>query len=250
MDTSQTTIPRRALLATGVLFLITFITSIPALWLFQPVLDDPAGYIAGAGADGRILSGVVLEMILVLANIATAVVLFPVLRRRHETMSLGYVTARVMESVFIAAGIVAVLGIVSLRQDDPGAGALATSLAQAKDWTFLLGPGVMAGVANGVILGWLLLRSGLVPRRMAMLGLAAGPILVAAGTLVLFGVVEPGGTVQSLATVPEFAWELYLGVSLTVLGLSGRVRTRRAASPAASGVPGPRRAEGATASTR
>ncbi len=250
MATDHTTIPRRALLATGVLFLITFITSIPALWLFQPVLDDPAGYIAGAGADGRILSGVVLEMILVLANIATAVVLFPVLRRRHETMSLGYVTARVMESVFIAAGIVAVLGIVSLRHDDPGSGALATSLAQAKDWTFLLGPGVMAGLANGVILGWLLLRSGLVPRRMAMLGLAAGPILVAAGTLVLFGVVEPGGTVQSLATVPEFVWELYVGVSLTVLGLSGRVRTRRAASPAAIGAPGPRRAGGATASTR
>ncbi|MGD9571109.1 MAG: DUF4386 domain-containing protein [Thermoleophilia bacterium] len=249
MTTERTTINPRALLAAGVLFLITFITSIPALWLFQPVLDDPAGYIAGEGVDGRILLGVVLETVLVLANIATAVVLYPVLRRRSETMSLGYVTGRIVESGFIAIGIIAVLGIVSLRHDDPGAGSLAVSLAQLKDWTFLLGPGVTVGVANGLILGYLMLRSGIVPRRMAILGLAAGPILIAAGMLVLFGVAAPGGTVQSLATVPEFAWELYLGVYLTALGLSGRVRTRRAASPAASGARGPRRAEGATAST-
>jgi hypothetical protein len=242
---------RRTALAAGVLFLITFIASIPALALFQPVLDDPAGYIAGGGQDARIYAGVVLEMIVILANIGTAVVLFPILRRTSETLSLAYVTARLVEGGFIAAGILAVLGIVSLGHDDPGASSLAVSLAQTKDWTFLLGPGVMAGVGNGMLLGYLLYRSGLVPRRMAMLGMAGGAILVIAGMGVLFGGIEAGGFVQSLATAPEFVWELFLGVSLTVWGFSaaGR-RTRRARPPAATGAPDRRPAGGATAATR
>jgi hypothetical protein len=219
MNTGRQASLRRTSLAAGVLFLITFLASIPALALFQPVLDDPAGYIAGAGSEGRIQLGVVLEMILVLANIGTAVVLFPLLKRRSESLSLGYVTARIVESGFIAVGIVAVLGVLSLRHDDPGAASLAVSLADLKDWTFLLGPGLMAPIGNGLILGYLLYRSGLVPRRMAMLGMVAGPILVAAGMGVLFGVIEAGGVVQSLATAPEFVWELFLGIHLTAMGL-------------------------------
>jgi hypothetical protein len=220
---------RRIAFAAGVLFLITFITSIPALALFQPVLDDPAGYISGAGADTRIYLGAALELLLIVANIGTAVVLFPVLRRRSEALSLGYMTARIVECAFIAVGILCVLAIVSLRHDDPGATTLAVSLADMKDWTFLLGPGVIVGVGNGLILGYLMYRTELVPRPMAMLGIIGGPLLVAAGMGVLFGAIEPGGTVQSLATLPEFLWELSLGVYLTVRGFAPAPRPRDAA---------------------
>ena len=221
---------RRISFAAGVLFLITFVTSIPALALFQPVLDDPAGFIAGAGGDNKIFLGVTLELILVVANVATAVVLVPVLRRTSEMLSLGYVTARIIESVFIAAGILCVLGIVSLQQDDPSAGALAVSLAAIKDWTFLLGPGVMVGIGNGLILGYLMYRSQLVPRRMAMLGLIGGPLVIASGIAVLFDVIAPGSAAQGLATVPEIAWELSLGVYLTIKGFK--------ASPVVRDTPG------------
>jgi len=220
MSMEQRAAPRRISFTVGVLFLVTFITSIPAYALFQPVLDDPAGYISGAGEDNRIYLGVVLELILIVANIGTAVVLFPVLKRQSEMLSLGYVTARIVECTFIAAGILCVLGIVSLGQDDPGAGSLAVSLAAIKDWTFLLGPGVIVGLGNGLILGYLMYRSELVPRRMAMLGLVGGPLLLVAGIGVLFRVLEQGGTVQGLATVPEFAWELSLGIYLTVKGFT------------------------------
>jgi hypothetical protein len=252
MRDGRQTDDRRIARWAGVLFLITFIASIPALWLFQPVLDDPAGYIAGGGAqDARIYAGVVLEMIVVLANVATAVVLYPVLRRHSEVLSMGYIGARVIESTFIAVGIVAVLGIVSLGHDDPGASSLAVSLAALKDWTFLLGPGVMAGIGNGLILGYLLYRAALVPPRMAMLGIVGGPLLVAAGIGVLFGGIAAGGVVQSLATAPEFVWELGLGVLLTAVGFSAAERrTRPARPPAASGAPDPRPAGGATAATR
>ena len=125
----------------GVLFILTFITSIGALALFQSVLDDPAAYIAGGGKDNQIYLGAFLEFLLVLANIGTAVVLYPIARRQSEALAIGYVAARIIECVFIAAGIIFVLGVVSLRQDSPDAADLAVSLAQLKDWTFLFGPG-------------------------------------------------------------------------------------------------------------
>ena len=159
---------RRISVAFGVLYLITFVTSIGALILFQPVLDDPQGYIAGAGADNRIYFGAFLELILIIANIGTALVVFPLLKRQSEILALGYVAARIMECVFIAVGIIAVLAVVTLRHDagaDAAAlGGYAESLAAIKDWTFMLGPGFMVGIGNGLMLGYLMYRSGLMPR--------------------------------------------------------------------------------------
>ena len=204
----------------GVLMLITYVTSILGLWLYQPVLDDPVGYIASAGQDNRILLGVLLELLLIIANIGTAVVIFPVVKRQSEELALGYVTARLFECTFILVGIVAVLGIVTLQQDVAGAaeGSVAYTLAAIKDWTFLLGPGWVVGWGNGLILGYLMYASELVPRKMTWLGLVGGPLIIVSGTLVLFGVDHPSGTLQGIATIPEFLWELSLGVYCTVLG--------------------------------
>jgi hypothetical protein len=202
----------------GVLFIITFLMSIPALALYQPVLDDPAGYIAGSGKDSQIYLGVLLELLLIIANIGTAVVVFPILRRQNEVLALGYVTARIVECVFIAAGVIAVLGIVSLRQDSPHAASLAVSLAALKDWTFLLGPSFIVGWGNGLILGYLMYSSRLVPRGMAMLGLIGGSLIILSGIGVLFDWWNQGGTVQAIATIPEFLWELSLGVYAAVWG--------------------------------
>jgi hypothetical protein len=211
---------RRIAFAAGVLFIITFVTSIPALYLYQPVLDNPAGYIAGAGADNRIFLGAFLELLLIVANIGTAVVLFPILKRQSEILALGWVMARLVESAFIAVGILSVLAVVSLQQDaaNAGSGSLAVVLAAIKDWTFLLGPGFVVGIGNGLLLGYLMYQSGLVPQRLAMLGLIGGALICASGIAVLFGVIQQGGTVQGIATIPEFFWELSLGIYLTVKG--------------------------------
>lgn len=202
----------------GVLFIITFLTSIPALALYQPVLDDPAGYIAGGGEDNKIYLGVLLELLLIIANVGTAVVVYPILRRQNEILSLGYVTARIVECAFIGAGIIFALGIVSLRQDSPDAADLAVSLAALKDWTFLLGPGFIVGWGNGLILGYLMYSSRLVPRGMAWLGLIGGPLIILSGIGVLFDWWDAGDTVQALATIPEFLWELSLGIYAAVWG--------------------------------
>lgn len=215
---------RKIALAAGVLFIITFITSIPALYLFEPVLRNPAGYIAGSGADNtRIFVGATLELLLIVANVASAVVLFPILKRQNEILALGYVTARLVESMFIAIGLVSVLGVVSLQQagaTGADVGALGVALAAIKDWTFLLGPGFIVGIGNGLLLGYLMYQSGLVPRRMAMFGLVGGPLICISGILVLVGVFDEGGAGQGLATAPEFIWELSLGIWLTVKGFN------------------------------
>ncbi len=206
---------------TGVLFLITYATSIPALLLFDgTVLDDP-GYIVGAGDDGLVRLGASLEVILIIANIGTALALYPVLKRHSKALSLGFLSARVMESVFIAVGILSLLAVVTLRQEGGDAGSLVPvgeALVAIKDWTFLLGPGLTVGVGNGLILGYLMYRTGLVPRGMAMLGLIGGPLIVLSGLGVLFDLYDLGEAPQMIATIPEFFWELSLGIYLTVKG--------------------------------
>ena len=207
----------------GVLYLITFVTSIPALLLYEPVLRDPVGYIAGAGHDNRIFLGALLELLLIIANIGTAVVIVPIVRRQSEELALGYVTARLFECMFILVGIVSVLGIITLRRQVAGAseGTIAYTLAAIKDWTFLLGPGWVVGWGNGLILGYLMYRSGLVPPRMAWLGLVGGPLLIASGTAVMFSGNHPSSTLQGLqgiATIPEILWELFLGLYCTFKG--------------------------------
>jgi hypothetical protein len=240
---------RRTSFITGVLFIITFVTSIPAaLVLYTPVLDD-ANFILGAGADGGVALGAFLEVLLIVANVGTAVALFPILKRQNEPLALGYVTARVMECTFIAIGIVSLLAVVTLRQDAAGGdpSSLVTagqSLVAVHDWTFLLGPGWVGVLGTGLILGWLMYRSGLVPRGLAMLGLVAGPVLLVGGTAALLGVIDPDSPLRSLAAAPEFVWELSLGIYLAVKGFkpAGIERLqadRRPAVPAAHPVPTP-----------
>jgi Domain of unknown function (DUF4386) len=201
----------------GVLFIITFVTSIAALALFQSVLDDPAGYISGDGKDNQIYLGAFLEFLLVLANVGTAVALYPIARRQNEYLAIGYVAARIIESVFIAAGVIFMLGVVSLRMDSPDAGDLAVSLAALKDWTFLLGPGMVVPFGNGLILGYLMYRSRLVPRPWPWLGLIGGPLLLFGNVGVLFDWWNQTGLVNVLV-IPEFIWEAFLGIYCAIWG--------------------------------
>ena len=207
----------------GVLYLLTFATSITAALLYAPMLDHPVAFVAGAGDDKQVLFGALLELLLILANIGTAVVIVPIMRRLNEELTIGYVTARLFECTFILVGIVSVLGIITLRNQVAGAseGTVAYTLAAIKDWTFLLGPGWVVGWGNGLILGYLMYRSGLVPRRAAWLGLIGGPLIIISGTVIMFGGNHPSTalhSLQAIVTIPEFLWELFLGVYCTIWG--------------------------------
>lgn len=208
---------------TGLLFIVTFATSIPpVLSLYAPALKDPA-FVLGGGFDTALSWGALLELLLILANIGTALTLYPVLRKRFEVLSLAYVAARLTECGFIAFGIIALMALNTLRLDAGGADpdmlqVAARTLVALHDWTFRIGPGIVVGVGNGLILGYMMWETRLVPRAMSVLGLIGGPAILVSGFAVLTGAIDAGSAPQVLATVPEFFWELSLGVWLLLRG--------------------------------
>jgi hypothetical protein len=223
---------RRIATFTGWLWIITFVTSISArLFFYAPVLDKEGNYVTGAGSDARTLIGIgaVLELLLIISNVGTAVVPYSIHKRVHEAGAVAYVAARLVECTFIAIGIVCILAISTLRQDAPGGAdaAVGQGIFAVYDWTFRIGPGVFAGIGNGLILGWLMYRSGLVPPRFALFGLIGGPLVSIVGLLVVLGVVPADGPAQVLVA-PEFIWELGIGIYLIVKGY-------RTSSPALAG---------------
>jgi hypothetical protein len=206
----------------GWLFIATFITSIASKFLFVSGVGGSFSELSFTGvvSENKVLLGAIFEFGVIVANIASAVVIYPIVKRVSQKVALGYVTARIMESAFIMVGIMSIVSIVSVGNAMAGAtGAEATalhvqgsSLAATYDWAFLFGPGLVVGFGNGLMLGYLMYKSGLVPRRMAMLGLIAGPMLILSFGLALFGVYENGSAPSFLLAMPEIVWEGFIGI--------------------------------------
>ncbi len=215
---------RKSARIAGIFFVITFI-SILALPLYDQVLNHHH-FIVGGGGDLRVELGALCEIITLIAGIGTAVALYPVLRRQSEGLALGYVTVRVVESALIAVGIVSLLAVVTLRQDLAGAAGTdnaslilnGRSLVAVHDATFLLGPAFCAAIGNGLMLGYMMFRSGLVPRRFAQFGMVAGSLALVTAMLVLFGAYDQVSGPSGILTFPEAVWELSLGIYLIVKG--------------------------------
>ncbi len=212
---------RRTASIAGWLMLVTFLTSIPAsLILYEPILNEP-DYILGAGDVGRVQLGALLEIFQVIAQIGMAIAIYSILRRYSEILSLGFVASRIMESVVISVGAISLLSILTLR-DDAGSADPATleiagqTLVAVHDWTFLFGAGFCVGV-NGLLLGWMMYRTGLMPRGLALLGVVGGPLIFLSAIAVLFGAYEQDG-VHALFSVPEAAFELSFAIYLIVKG--------------------------------
>lgn len=213
----------------GWFFIATFVFSIPARLLFVTGLDSTwsnMSYTPGAVSKSALSLGATFEFLLIVANVATAVVIYPLVKRWSATLGLGYVTARVLESVFIAGGLVAIIAVAGV--DDSwltATGVTATALetqgnalVSLYEWGFQFGPGLVVGFGNGLILGYIMYRSGLVPRRMTYFGLIGGPLLIISAVLIVFGAFENGSTASSLLALPEIVWESFLCVYCAIKG--------------------------------
>ncbi|HEX9096075.1 MAG TPA: DUF4386 domain-containing protein [Candidatus Dormibacteraeota bacterium] len=207
---------RKTSLAAGALYLLTFV-SIPTLALYGPVKS--ARYVVSAGPDTSAIVGGILEIIVALAGIGTAVALYAVLKRQNEGIAMGFVGSRVLEAGTIFVGVMCLLSVVSLRQAGAGADALVTShaLVAMYDRMFLIGQSFMPAV-NALLLGSLLYQSRLVPRVLPLLGLIGAPLLVAGDVAVLFGVIGQHAPSTGLFALPIAVWEFSLGVWLLVKG--------------------------------
>ena len=207
---------RKTAFAAGVLYLLTFV-SIPTLALYGPVHDPK--YILGPGPDTGVLVGAVLEIIVALAGIGTAVALFPVVKRQNEGVALGFVASRVLEAATIFAGVACLLSVVTLRQAGVGVAGLVTAqtLVALYDRTFLVGQSFIPAV-NALLLGSLLYQSRLVPRVLPLLGFVGAALLVAGDVAKLFTLLQPMSSVAALVALPIALWEFSLGIWLVVKG--------------------------------
>jgi hypothetical protein len=235
---------RKTALIAGVLYIMTFVFSIPVkFWLWDEVLNNP-DFVLGAGSDSGVLLGAVFEVITALAGIGTAVALYAVARRQSERAALGFVTARVLEATMIFVGILAVLSVFTLRNDVAGTAGTdpaslfttGQALIAVHDWTFLLGPGLIAAV-NAFCLGSVMYRSGLVPRIIPTIGLVGAPILLASCVATLFGAYDQVSGPAALFALPIAAWEFSLGVWMTVKGFRRTPITDAIDVPSMTGAP-------------
>lgn len=218
---------RKTALAGGILYLVTFLGSIPAAILVGPVLNDPS-YITSPGADQQVALGAVLELVNCLACFGCAVALFSVVKREHEGLAIGYLATRMFEAATIATGVVSLLAIVTLRQQGAAAGnaesllPVGQALAAMRYWAMTIGPNMAA--FNALMLGTALYRARLVPRAIPALGIVGAPILITYVVLTIVGLAGPGTPLQAIAVLPFFTWELVLGLWLTFKGFNEHSR--------------------------
>lgn len=248
MTSAGNTSYRKTARAAGIAYVLTFV-SVPTLALYRPVKG--ANYIVGTGSNTPAIVGGLLEITVALAGIATAVILFPMLKKQNETMALGLVASRIVESATIFVGVAFLLSVVTLKQNGAGAAALGTShaLVTLYDRIFLLGQSFMPAVCD-VLLGYMLYRSRLVPRRLAMIGIVGGPVLLIGYLAVLFNAADQHGAFAGACALPVAAFEFSLGIWLIVKGFNtnavAALDFSSQAGPDASIAPRPRQEAAAT----
>lgn len=216
---------RRTAVVAGVFFIVAAVAAIIGLALYGPVLNDPNYVIGGAGNDTRIFWGAFFEVLLAIAAIGTAVTLFPIVKRQNESIALGYVAGRIVESLIIITGIISLLSVVTLRQDFAGATVanaaslviVSKTLVVIHNWTFLFGPSLAIGV-NTLLLAYLMYTSKLVPRIIPVLGLIGGPVIFASGIGEMFGLYQQISVWGAIGAIPVTAWEMSLAVWMIVKG--------------------------------
>jgi hypothetical protein len=216
---------RKATLAAGLFYIGTFVFSIPALPLYDNVVNHTTQFVLGGGNDAGVLWGGLIEVLTALTGIGTAVALYAILRRHGQGRAVGFVASRTLEAAMIFTGVLAVLAVYTLRQDYAGVTGtdatavttVATALVAVKNWTFLLGPGVMPAI-NALCFATIVYRARLVPRWIPTVGLIGAPLLIASTTATLFGAFDQVSTVAFLLALPIATWELSVGVSMIVKG--------------------------------
>jgi hypothetical protein len=213
---------RKTALVAGVLYLATFLSSIPAVFLQGAVFNDPNFILGGGASDSLVRFGALLDIVNALTAIGTAVALYSVVKRQHEGLAIGFVGSRLFEAATLFVGILCVFAIVTLRQTG-AAGADSTtlvtiqrSLLAVRDWSFVLGTGVPA--LNALLLGTLMYRSRLVPRAIPVLGLIGAPLFTSWIVGYIFGITDGGSAWHAIAVAPIFFWELFLGLWMTFKG--------------------------------
>ena len=208
------TASRKTSLTAGILYLLTFI-SIPTLSLYHEI-HQPA-FISSSAPSSDVVFGALLELLMALFCIGTAIVLYPVLKKQNETLALGFVAARVLEAALIFTGVAALLTVLQMRTLGAEASVMSRAFVMFYDRLFLISQSFIPAV-NGLLLGTLLYQSRLVPRLLPIIGIIGAFTLTAGDVAVLFGVIDQRAPLAGVSAIPIALWEFSLGIYLTFKG--------------------------------
>lgn len=207
---------RKVSLTAGLFYILTFIC-VPTLTLYSAVHQP--NYITGPADNTPVIIGGLLEITVALAGIATAVVLYPVLKKQNQSMALGLVASRVLEASTMFVGVAFMLTIVSMQKTGAGKEALPTShaLVTLYDRIFLLGQGFIPAI-DDLLLGMLLYKSRLVPRTLSLIGIAGALPLITGYIAIMLGFIDRISPWAVLSAVPVAMFEFSLGLYLVIKG--------------------------------
>lgn len=214
---------RTAARAAGALFLVASLAGLIGLSLQESVVGDDDYLSAAAAHPDRLATGVLLQLVMGVAVVSIAVVLYPVLRRRTERLAVGYVVARALEAVVYVVSATGLLALITLGEEHASAD---DSTAVAAVGRLIMAERDAAGHAvldaavfsvGALILNAALLRSRLVPRWLAGWGLAGSGAYLTAGLLVMYGL-EPLSAPQVTLEAPLGLQEIALALWLIVKG--------------------------------
>ncbi|MCZ2484866.1 MULTISPECIES: DUF4386 domain-containing protein [Aquirufa] len=208
------TASRKTSLTAGILYLLTFI-SIPTLSLYHEIHQP--NFVLGSAPSNDVVLGGMLELVMALACIGTALAFYPVLKKQNEMLALGFVAARILEAALIFAGVASLLTVLNLRSLGAEAQVVSRGLVMLYDRLFLISQSFIPAI-NGLLLGSLLYQTRLVPRILPIIGIIGAFTLVAGDVAVLYGVYDQRAPIAGLSAVPIALWEFSLGIYLTFKG--------------------------------
>lgn len=225
---------RRNAIILGVFYILAAVSSVVAVLLYQPIMEENWYGVAQNNQTQAVLFGVLFDVLLLISVASTAIILAPYLTKTSRRLSLAYLVFRLMEGVFIAIGLVAVLVLVTLSQaydnsiianNNDLMLVIGAMLQGFHRWIMVLGPNLMLGI-NTMIYSYLLYQSRLVPRALAIFGMVVSVMVFMAGVFDFLGYIEPWSTLKGLVALPLGVYEISLAIYLIVKGFKAEALTQ------------------------
>jgi hypothetical protein len=211
----------------GVLFILATVAGVLSVAFLGSPLADPDYLINFAANENQIITGAFLDLVGAGAFVSLAIVIYPLLKKYHENIAIGYIVARCFEAVpFIIANL-SLLSLLALSREYMGMASQDAAafvpvwigLRSVYDMAQLLGPRILASLA-AVPFYALLYQTRLLPRWIPVWGLVGAPLYFASGMLAMFGWADPSSTVSILLFIPAALLEMVLAVWLIVKGFN------------------------------
>jgi hypothetical protein len=216
---------RKTAIIVGVLFIIGTVAGILSVVFSTSILDGPDFLIKVSANENQFMIAALFVLTMGLALALVPVMLFPIFKKYNEAIALGYVVFRgALETVTYIAMVITWLFLLILSQEYVKAGAPDASYFQTLGTLLLKGNELISTVLiivfslGALMLYYLFYRSKLIPRWISVWGFIAILLHLVTGFLILFHLMSPFSTINTIMNLPIFLQEMVMAVWLIVKG--------------------------------